>query len=224
MKKLIAISASVATGVVIAVAVAAPVLAWHPKGEIKKYVTNVTQNGQKSDANDAASAVQAKTGDVLKYTIEIKNTAAPAQKEWNDLHYIELKDTLPEGVVLVSDPAKRQITESLGMLKPGQRVTREYTVKVVSETDEQVITNKACFKGDSKVRDNKQSGCDNAVVEVFVPQTSSTVTEKPGQGATKAAVTELPKTGAASVATAFVGTTGISYAIHSVARKLRIRK
>lgn len=169
MKALKALAIAGTTGVVLAGMVSTPVLAWHPKGEIKKYVENTTTNSARADADTAATAVAAKPGDVLKYTIEIKNAAAPAQNEWNDLHFIKLTDTLPAGVQLVSNPAQRTISEDLTMLKPGQKHTKTYLVKVTSDKDKDLIDNKACFTGDSKVKDNKQQGCDTAKVKVTVP-------------------------------------------------------
>lgn len=226
IRKIIATGASAVTGVVLAFAMVATAAAWHPEGQIKKYVQNVSENSTVQDADSANEAVQAKTGDTLKYVIEIKNVAAPAQNEWNDMHYIVLKDTLPEGVELISDPSKRQIVENLSMLEPGEKHTKEYLVRVTSDINDDVITNKACFTGDSKVKDNKQSGCDDAVAEVFVPKTSSTVTDKPSKGQdqpeVQAAVTELPKTGAQSAFVIFSSASGLGYAAHAaLTRKSR---
>lgn len=169
MKVSKAFSIAATTGVVLAGMVTTPALAWHPKGEIKKYVENTTTNGARADADTAATAVAAKPGDVLKYTIEIKNSAAPASNEWNDLHFIKLTDTLPAGVELVSNASQRTISEDLAMLKPGEKHTKTYLVKVISSKDKDLIDNKACFTGDSKVKDNKQAGCDTAKVKVIVP-------------------------------------------------------
>ncbi|HTE22746.1 MAG TPA: hypothetical protein VK674_06980 [Candidatus Limnocylindria bacterium] len=227
MKKVYIVGASVLSGAVLAVAVAAPAFAWHPKGQINKSVQNVTQNGVLSDANTAAHAVEAKTGDVLKYVIEIKNVGSAASNGYNDMHYTVLKDTLPEGVELVSDPAKREIVESLGVLKPGQKVTKSYDVRVTSDQDKAVVTNKACYTGDSEVRDNKQAGCDDAVIKVSVPQPPTTpelpktpeTPEKPqvlGKG-----VTTLPATGAGGIIGAFVCVTGLGSIVHAVTARKR---
>jgi uncharacterized repeat protein (TIGR01451 family) len=228
MKKVTILGASVATGAVLAISVAAPAFAWHPKGQIVKSVQNVTQNGALSDANTAANAVAAKTGDTLKYVIEVKNVGAAASNGYNDMHYTVLRDTLPQGVELVSDPAKRQIVENLGILKPGQKVTKEYTVKVTSAQDKAVITNKACFEGDSEVHDNKQSGCDDAVVKVSVPPiveppkteeptpTPPVVPQVQGKG-----VSTLPATGPADIVGVFTGVSGLGYAAHRVVSRKR---
>lgn len=221
MKKLYLVGATLLTGVIIAGAMSASVLAWHPEGKIKKYVQNQTSNSALSDANTAQDAVSAQPGDTLTYVIEVSNTGKRDSKGWNDMHYTVLKDTLPAGVELVSNPAQRQITENLGVIKPGQKVTKTYQVRVTSTTNQDAITNEACFTGDSEVRDNKQAGCDPAVVTVTVPedpeepeeptvpQTSSTSTTKP-----QVLPAKLPSTGPASMVAAFTGTTGLGYAIH----------
>lgn len=156
------------TGVVAASAVATPALAWHPKGVIKKSVQNQTAGTALSDANDAKTAVAAKPGDTLKYVIEVSNAGATGNS--NEMHFTKLTDTLPAGVQLVADPAKRAISEDLGVIKPGAKVTKEYLVKVTSSKNGDLITNKACFTGDSEVKDNPQKGCDDANVTVKVPE------------------------------------------------------
>lgn len=216
MKKSNLLGASVLTGVIVATSMSASVLAWHPKGQIKKYVQNQTMSGSLSDANTAQTAVSAQPGHTLKYVVEVSNTGDAASNGHNDMHYTVLTDTLPAGIELVSNPSQRQITENLGVLKPGQKVTKEYLVRVTSKTDKDVITNKACFTGDSEVKDSKQSGCDPAVVTITVPEEPETPEEPktPEQPAKGAAPQVLPATGPASVATIFAGTTGLGYAAH----------
>jgi uncharacterized repeat protein (TIGR01451 family) len=155
------------TGVMAAGVVTTPALAWHPKGVIKKYVQNQTAASALTDANTDATAVAAKPGDVLKYVIEIRNDGPTGQT--NEMHFTKMTDNLPAGVELVSDPAKRQIVEDYGVIKPGEKKTKEYLVKVTSAKDKDLIDNKACFTGDSEVKDNPQEGCDNAKVKISVP-------------------------------------------------------
>lgn len=155
------------TGVMAAGIITTPALAWHPKGVIKKYVQNQTAASALSDANTDTTAVAAKPGDVLKYVIEIRNDGSTGKS--NEMHFTKMTDTLPAGVELVSEPAKRQIVEDLGVIKPGEKQTKEYLVKVTSNKDKDLIDNKACFTGDSEVHDNPQSGCDNAKVKINVP-------------------------------------------------------
>jgi uncharacterized repeat protein (TIGR01451 family) len=217
------------TGVAAAGMITIPALAWHPKGVIKKYVQNQTAGGQLVDANDAASAVSAKTGDVLKYVIEISNDGAAATNGHNDMHYTKLTDTLPAGVELVSDPAKRTITEDLGVLTPGQKVTKEYLVKVTSTKDAAVIENEACFTGDSEVKDQPQKGCDTANVTVTVPPVVEPPKEEPKveqpQPQVQAAQA-LPETGAASLIApvAAIGSGVIAYVGRLFAIKRRTQK
>jgi uncharacterized repeat protein (TIGR01451 family) len=177
---------------------AADALAWHPKGVIKKYVTNQTAGGEQSDADTEATAVAAKPGDTLKYVIEIRNDGTAGKS--NEMHFTKLTDSLPAGVELVSDASKRNITEDLGVLKPGDKVTKEYIVKVTSNKDG-VIKNEACFTGDSEVKDNPQKGCDSAIVKVTVPKEEEKPTPTPETPTpeVKGESTTLPETGASSI-------------------------
>lgn len=143
-------------------------LAWHPKGVITKKVQNITANTALSEADTAAQAVAAKPGDTLKYVIEIRNDGAPDAKGYNDMAKTVMTDALPTGVQLASNPAQRQITENIGLIKPGQKVVKEYLVKVNTSKDS-TITNTACFTGDSTANDNPQKGCNPAVIKVTVP-------------------------------------------------------
>jgi uncharacterized repeat protein (TIGR01451 family) len=205
---------------------AAEVLAWHPKGVIKKSVMNQTTGSELADANDAASAVAAKPGETLKYVIEVRNDAKASDKNWNDMYFTKLTDTLPDGVELVSDPAKRQITEDLGVLKPGDKVTKEYLVKV---TANKVVTieNEACFTGDSEVKDNPQKGCDTANVKVSIPPKEeppvTTPQPEPPKPQVQAAQTELPETGASSIIAplAAIGSGAVAYAGRLITLKRR---
>lgn len=225
MKKAYIFGAAVISGMVVASAVATPVFAWHPKGQIKKYVQNVTAQGVVSDANDVKSAVSAKPGDTLKYVIEITNTGTADSRGYNDMHFTVLKDTLPQGVELVSNPATRELTENLGVVKPGQKVTREFIVRVTSKQDKAVVTNTACFTGDSEVKDAPQKGCDPAVITVTVPPVEppkqpEPPVEKPQVKAAQTP-TELPKTGIGSVAGIFTGVSGLGYVAHRAINRKR---
>jgi uncharacterized repeat protein (TIGR01451 family) len=225
MKKLVAFGAAVTTGVVVAGAMTTTAYAWHPKGQIKKSVQNQTANSALADANDVNSAVSTKPGDVLKYVIEVSNVGSAASNGYNDMAKTVMTDTLPAGVELVSNPSKRTISENLGTLKPGQKVTKEYLVRVTSSKDKDVVTNKACYTGDSTANDNPQSGCDPAVVTVTVPpkpeeppkppKTPEPPKEVPvvqGKGVEQPA--ELPKTGPADVAGLFTGFSTAGYVAH----------
>lgn len=189
MKNLKLLAATSVTGVVIAAGVVAPAYAWHPEVKITKYVTNVTANGEKADANTVADAVSVKPGDTIKYTFVIENPAKPAANNDNDLYFTKLTDQLPAGVELASDASKRQISDDLGVLVPGQKVTKEYTFKVTSTKDEDVITNEACVTGNSKVNDAPRKHCDTAVIKVDVPPTPP---EQPKE-TPKETPTETPK-------------------------------
>jgi uncharacterized repeat protein (TIGR01451 family) len=188
MNKFTTVATAGVLSVAIATSVVAPAYAWHPKGVIVKSVQNVTANGTLSDANTPATAVSAKPGDVLNYVIEVKNVAKPAQKQYNDMDFTVVTDTLPAGVELMSDPSKRSLSKDLGLIVPGASKKYEFQVKVTETTDGKVITNKACFTGDSVVKDNPQKGCDDAVVKLTVPPTPVT----PQQPAPPAPTPEQP--------------------------------
>jgi uncharacterized repeat protein (TIGR01451 family) len=154
---------------IVAVAgLATSALACHPEGAIIKKVQNVTTGSALSDANSTAQAITAKPGDTLKYVISITNNGAAKSNGDDDMAKTVMTDTLPIGVSLVSNPSERSITETIGTVKPGQTVTKEYLVTVTAAS-QSTITNTACYTGTSIVNDNPQKGCDTAVVQVTVP-------------------------------------------------------
>ena len=206
--KLAAVAA--VTGAVVAVSLTGTTYAWHPQVQITKYVTNVSANGQMADANDAASTVSVKSGDTIKYTMVIENPAEAAQNGYNDLYYTKLTDELPAGVELVSDSSKRTITEDLGVLKPGQKITKEYTLKVTSQKDADVVTNEACATGNSKVNDAPRKDCDFAVIKVTVPTPPKT--PEPPKETPKVLPKELPHTGPANVLAGAGAASALGYA------------
>lgn len=191
MKTLKVLAIATVSGAILAGSISSTVFAWHPEVKITKYVTNITANGQKTDANDAASAVSTKPGDTIKYTMVIENPAPAAQNGHNDLHFTKMTDELPAGVELLNDTTTRKIVEDLGVLKPGQKVTKEYTLKVTSTKDADVISNEACVTGDSEVKDAPRKDCDKAVIKVTVPPK----TPEPPKETPKAPPQVLPVTG-----------------------------
>lgn len=193
--------------------IASPALAWHPEGKILKEVQNQTAQTALADANGAANAVAAKPGDVLKYVITISNVGQPDSRGYNDMAKTVMTDTLPTGVELVSDPSKRTITENIGLIKPGQKVAKEYLVKVTSTKDGDVIENEACFTGDSTANDRPQKGCDVADVKIGVPPTTP---EKPEQP--KETPQVLPATGAGAIVSSVVGAGALVYSATSYLR------
>jgi uncharacterized repeat protein (TIGR01451 family) len=219
-------ASSTITGVAVAGLITSTAFAWHPKGMIKKYVQNVTQNGQMADANDAQNAVAAKPGDTLKYTIVVENDGDAASNGNNDMAHTVMTDTLPAGIVM-ADGSSSTISVDLGTIKPGQKVTKEYLVKVTSTKDGDLIENKACFTGDSAVNDNPQKGCDVADVKVSVPTPPSTPTPPippvtPPQ--IQAAATTLPNTGAGSFILPAGIVSGLGYFGNMLRLKRAVRK
>jgi uncharacterized repeat protein (TIGR01451 family) len=216
------ITTAVVSTIAAAAMIATPAFAWHPKGTIIKYVQNQTTGSAMSDANDTAHAVAAKPGDLLKYTIVVSNTGTPASNGNNDMASVVMKDTLPTGVELVSNASSRQISVNMGTIKPGAKVTKEYVVKVTASKDS-TIENKACFTGDSTVKDNPQSGCDVAIIKVSVPVTPVTpVTPVQPVPPTTPVQPEtpvvLPTTGPADLLVGASGIATLGYAVSSYVR------
>lgn len=151
----------------LALSLAGSAFAWHPDGEIVKEVKNLTQNSGWEDANSAASAVTAEPGDTLKFRITVKNVTDHPANGYNELWYIKVTDNLPAGLTLVSG---RTGNNSLENLSAGEQASYTFTATVnQSVSDGEVVCNTASFTGNSEVRDNPQSGSDDACVEVNVP-------------------------------------------------------
>jgi len=218
MKKLII--AAITTLTLAAINVS-PVLAWHPKAEIIKKVQNQTTNSQLVDANDVANAVATKPGDIIRYVIEVTNIAQPASNNYNDLAFTVVTDDLPAGVELVTNPGQHKITENLGTLKPGQKVVKEYQLKVTSNTDGAVITNEACVNGDSEVKDNPQHDCNKAIIKVSVPKQDEPKKEEPKKEILPA---QLPQTGPESAVAGAFGLGAFGYGLNAYLRSRRSAK
>jgi uncharacterized repeat protein (TIGR01451 family) len=171
MKKFRLFAATSVAATVVALALGGTVLAWHPQGKIVKTVQDTTTNSAVSTATDTSSALSVAPGDTLMYTVTVSNVAQPAANNDNDMANTVMTDTLPSGVELVSNPSQRKITENIGTIAPGKSVTKQYTVTVTDKTDGDVITNKACFTGNSLANDNPQSGCSTVVVKIHIPPT-----------------------------------------------------
>jgi uncharacterized repeat protein (TIGR01451 family) len=222
------ITAAFAMATVFPLVSASVAFACHPQGVITKTVQNITTNGKVSDANTAETAVSAKPGDVLRYTITVKNTASSGTNGLDDMLHTVMTDTLPTGVELVANASTHTITESFGTVAAGKSVSKSYDVKVTSTTDKAVIKNKACYTGDSKQTTKAQSGCDEADVVVNVPIVVTPVPTTPTvtPAATTVTVaqpqpTRLPNTGAGSnIALLAVGTSIMGY----IASRLYLRR
>lgn len=225
MNRLTKVASTGVLSVALAASIASPAYAWEPKGQITKSVQNVTANGAVQDANDAAQAVAAKQGDILNYVIVVKNVAPAASKQYNDMAFTRVTDTLPAGVELVSTPGSREVTADMGTITPGNAKQVSFQVKVTATTNGAVIDNKACFTADSVVKDNPQKGCDSAVVKVSVPETPVTPGPQP-PAVTPPAPQQppaLPNTGVGSTAiVAGLTATLLGYAAYVLRLKRRV--
>ena len=220
---------AVALGVGASLVVAQPALAWHPEVDVIKKVQNVTAQSALADANTNGAAVATKPGDTLKYVIEISNPAKPASNKYNDLVKVVVSDTLPAGIELVSNPAQRKITENIDRLVPGQKVTKEYLVKVTSKTNGAYIDNKVCAEGNSEANDAYRKDCDNAIVKVNVPEEPKKPEEPKEEPKTPEVPKEetpavLPATGPETFAVTGLGISAAAYGAVRAARSKRIAK
>ena len=207
-----------ALGIITAGLIVSPALAWHPKGVIVKSVQDETTNSALADANDVSSALTVNMGDTLKYVIKVSNEGAAASNGDDDMSNTVMTDTLPAGVELVSNPSQRQIQVNMGTIKPGKSVTESYEVKVTAATDGQVVTNEACFTGNSLANDNPQQGCDSAIVKVHVPTPTPPA---PTQPTPQPPAPQLPNTGAGNVVVPAVAVSLIGYAGYLLRLKLK---
>jgi hypothetical protein len=76
-----------------------------------------------------------------------------------------MKDDLPAGVTLVSDPSRRHIESNLGTIEAGK--FKVFTITVKADTNVAggtYISNTACFTAD-----NGQKGCNPAIIRVKTP-------------------------------------------------------
>lgn len=218
MKKIyLLLAASVVTSAMLVGGLTGTAKAWHPVGKIDKLVQNVTAGGQLVDAEDEEDAVAAKPGDTLKYVVKVWNAGQPNAQGHNDMVDVTMTDKLPDGVELVSDPAKRDLVEKIARLKPGESKTFTYEVKVIKK-ETGIVENTACFTGDSEVKDAPQKGCADANVKVTVE--GGLGGEEPKQE-TLGTATTLPVTGAGSLVGIFAGVSSLGYAAHRFTSRKR---
>jgi uncharacterized repeat protein (TIGR01451 family) len=230
MKKASILVAAISVGVTLLAA--QPALAWHPEVDVKKSVQNITAKSALADANTNSAAVAAQPGDTLKYVIEISNPAKAADNKWNDLVKVTMTDTLPAGVELVSNPSQRTLTEKIDRLVPGQKITKEYTVKVTSKNDATYINNNVCVDGNSEANDAYRKDCDNAIVKVNVPVTPKPEEPKPEEPKTETPVetpkeevpAELPATGPEAFVVTGLGISAAAYGAVRAARSRMLKK
>ncbi len=216
-------------GTISIITISQNVLAWHPQGAISKRVQNLTTGSALVEADSAAAAVTAKQGDTLKYVITVSNNGTADDRGYNDMAKTVMTDTLPVGIELTASSAQRTISENIGTIKPGQSITKEYTVKVTTTSDS-TIQNTACFTGNSTANDNPQQGCNSAFVKTHTPFTPATPTPTPTPAAPTTPTTpelpaELPHTGITENILGSAVILGvIYYAVHSFVASQRTKR
>ncbi|HVQ44959.1 MAG TPA: hypothetical protein VMT30_08465 [Candidatus Saccharimonadia bacterium] len=183
--------------------------ACHPQGVITKDVQNLTTGSALSKADTLGTAVMARPGDTLVYTVSISNLATGNQDQ---LINTAITDALPAGLTLVKTDSY-----NVGTIQMKQTAKRTITVKV-SATTAGAIKNTACFTGDSVDHKVPQRGCDVAYVNVVVPTPTPTPTHTPDPtptptpgvtlGTSTVAPAILPVTGAGD-ASAIIGLTAM---------------
>ena len=163
-------------------------LAWNPQGSVTKGVTNLTAGGTiVTKADTSATALIARPGDTLKYTMVVTNSAASG-KSSDDLGYTQLTDKLPAGVELIHG----KTSDNIGTVKAGESAVRTITVKVKADAkDGDIIKNEACFSGEAtnRERGSQQSGCDVAYVKISIPKPTPTPVVTPAPTPVPAPVT-----------------------------------
>lgn len=137
-----------------------------PFGQIYKRV--ILADGSSVAADDRAHAAAQKTGATFKYQVTVTNNGHAAMTN------VVVKDSLPAGIELVSNPSNRNITHSMGTIAASTAKSLTMTVRVTDKQNGKYIENIACFTADQN-----QKGCNNAWIKVNAPVTSQPATEQP---------------------------------------------
>lgn len=170
MKKTFTAAAAGVTGLIVTLGITGTAFAWSPQGKIVKTVQDLTTNSAVSNATTAGDALTVAPGDTLRYTVVVSNIGEPKDDHHDDMAFTKMTDSLPAGVEIISNTSEQQISEDMGTIVPGASVTKQYDVKVTDQTDGDIISNKACYTGNSTVKDNPQAGCSTVIVKVHVPE------------------------------------------------------
>jgi uncharacterized repeat protein (TIGR01451 family) len=224
MKKVSLFGGATVTSIVVATAIAAPVLACYPQGKIVKTVQDNT-TGSAVVHNGNSNPLSVNQGDTLTYTVTISNQETQeGDQHQADMTNVVLTDTLPVGVQLISDPSQTTITEKIGTIPANGKKVVAYPVKVTATQDGELLENKACYTSESNLGSKyDESNCDYAYVSVHVPVQPPSTPTPPTTPSTPQTPTSLPDTGSTALSTSlFVGgTTIVAYGLNVLRLKLR---
>jgi len=220
MKKVSLFGSATVVSILAATIIAAPAFACYPQGNIVKTVQDNTTGSSVVTADTDASALSVNQGDTLTYTVTISNQETQeGDQHQADMTNVELTDTLPAGVQLVSNPSETTITENLGTIAANGKVSRTYQVKVTATENDAYLTNKACYTSGSNLGTKyDQSGCTVSIVHVNVPVVPPTPTPP-----APTPPTTLPNTGSTALSAAMLvsGIAFVGYALNVLRLKLR---
>lgn len=175
-----------------------------PEGKIAKEV--IADNGEFIGADARIVAVTRKPGETFQYRILVENKGnAP-------LTNVVVRDTLPAGIELVSDPARREIEHPMADIPAGAARVLNLTVRVTSQKDDEYINNIACFSAAGGQKD-----CNNAYIRTDVPPAAAPaavtppVPEQPSASPAVVQPVRLPEAGSGVLAAvAGMGALGLS--------------
>lgn len=164
MKRMITYISACLTVLMVATVYSVAAHASQPVANISKQVQNVTQGTSLKDANDSYDAITANTGDILKFVVTVKNVGKYDRNGNNDLYNTKVNDTLPDGI----SPDSGTLNRSLGQIKPGSYKRYDFTVKVTSSDDSEVLCSVSDLTGSNKTNDQTLKHSDKACVKVMV--------------------------------------------------------
>lgn len=148
-----------------------------PEGKIVLTVRNVTANSPVADAKNPANATQAKSGDIVQFTVKVSNNAKPSSGGYSDLLNVTVSDELPAGLVLANNPSAHAVNLDFGTIAAGDSATKQFNVRIMptSAAKNTMVRNQACYTASNNYSSaDLQSGCDFALVHLRAVATTPT--------------------------------------------------